>query len=193
MTLLGPVVLASANPHKVEEIRQILADVKFVARPDGVPDVAETESTFEGNARLKAQALCEATGMAALADDSGIEVDALGGAPGVYSARFAGEHATDEENLAKLERDMVGKAERGARYRCVIVLARPDGTETVADGTVEGTLLDERRGGNGFGYDPVFVPSEGGGRTFAEMTATEKHAISHRGRALRVLSQMIGS
>ncbi|MDQ2678400.1 MAG: non-canonical purine NTP pyrophosphatase, partial [Actinomycetota bacterium] len=125
----------------------------------------------------------------ALADDSGLEVDALDGAPGVRSARFAGEDATDADNVSLLLERLAGVPddERTARFRCVIVLQRPDGTELVADGSVEGRIIDAPRGESGFGYDPVFVPTEGNGRTFAEMSADEKHAISHRGRALRSL------
>ncbi|MFN8019282.1 MAG: RdgB/HAM1 family non-canonical purine NTP pyrophosphatase [Acidimicrobiales bacterium] len=192
---LEPLVLASANPKKVRELRELLGDrFELVARPDDVPEVVEDADSFEGNARLKAVALVAATGMAALADDSGLEVDALDGAPGVFSSRYAGEGATDAENVAKLlaelgALDATGAApsHRTARFRAVLVLRRPDGSEVVAAGSVEGTIADAPRGANGFGYDPVFVPGEGDGRTFAESSAEEKHAISHRGRALRAL------
>ena len=185
-----PVVLASANPHKVAEIREVLGTaIDLVPRPADVPDVDETEPTFEGNARLKADALVAATGLPALADDSGLEVDALGGAPGVRSARYAGDDAVDANNVAKLLAALaeVPDAERTARFRCVVVLADPGGTEVVVDGVVEGTIIREPRGHGGFGYDPVFVPLEGDGRTFAEQDPAAKHAISHRGRALRAL------
>lgn len=189
------VVLATANAHKVEELRQLLGDrFDLVARPDDVPEVVEDADSFEGNARLKAHALRDATGSSALADDSGLEVDALGGAPGVRSARFAGPHASDADNVAALRAALDGRSgpdQPRARFRCVLVLARPDETEVVAHGTVEGTIADEPRGANGFGYDPVFVPDEGDGRTFAEMTAAEKHAISHRGRALAALADQL--
>ncbi|MCB0976892.1 MAG: RdgB/HAM1 family non-canonical purine NTP pyrophosphatase [Acidimicrobiales bacterium] len=184
------VVLASANPKKVAELRAVLGDTfDLVARPADVPDVVEDADTFVGNARLKAVALVEATGSAALADDSGLEVDALGRRPGVRSARFAGEDATDEENVTKLltDLDRVEAQDRRARFRCVIVLRRPDGTEIVAEGTCEGTIAAERSGDSGFGYDPVFVPDDGDGRTFAQMEAAEKNAISHRGRAIAEL------
>lgn len=185
------VVLASANPKKAAEIRTIVGDAfVLVPRPDDVPDVAEDADTFEGNARLKARALVAATGLAALADDSGLEVDALGGAPGVHSARYAGDAATDEANVARLldQLDGVVDRDRTARFRCVLVLARPDGTEVVAAGSVEGRITAAPRGHGGFGYDPVFVPDEGDGRSFAEVDAEAKHAISHRGRALRDLA-----
>lgn len=189
-------VLASANPHKVEEIAAILravldGSVGLLPRPDGVPDVVEDAPDLEGNARLKAVALCRATGTAAVADDTGLEVDALGGAPGVRSARFAGEPPDDAANVALLlERlaDRSDAAARRARFRTVALVAFPDGTELSATGVVEGTIAAAPRGGAGFGYDPVFVPDEGDGRTFAEMAATEKHALSHRGRAFRALA-----
>lgn len=191
----APLVLASANPKKVAELREILAShdlgYELVARPDDVAHVVEDAPDFVGNARLKAAALVAATGFAALADDSGLEVVALDGEPGVRSARFAGEDASDADNvellLSRLSDLGVAVGERTARFRCVIVLQHPDGTEVVADGAVEGTIVDEPRGDSGFGYDPVFVPTEGDGRTFAQMSAAEKHEISHRGRALRSL------
>ncbi len=191
--MTAPLVLASANPKKVAELRAILAEhslgFELVPRPDDVPDVVEDAPDFVGNARLKAAALVAATGHAALADDSGLEVDALGGEPGVRSARFAGEHASDADNVALLLERLadVPDGARTARFRCVIVLQPPDGSEVVADGVVEGRIIAAPRGDSGFGYDPVFVPDEGDGRTFAEMFADEKHAISHRGRALRSL------
>ena len=200
MAALDPLVLASANPKKVRELREMLGDrFELVARPDGLPEVVEDADTFEGNARLKATALVAATGLAALADDSGLEVDALGGAPGVHSARYAGEGASDGANVAKLLAALATEGPDGAptartaRFRAVLVLRRPDGTEVVASGSVEGTIAAAPRGEHGFGYDPVFVPVEGDGRTFAEMAADEKHAISHRGRALRdLLGQLEG-
>jgi XTP/dITP diphosphohydrolase len=186
-----PVVLASANAHKADEIRAIVGTrLELVPRPADVADVIEDADTFEGNARLKAVALADATGLAALADDSGLEVDALGGAPGVRSARFAGDHANDGDNVAKLLGDLAGRPEdeaRTARFRCVIVLRRPDGREVVTAGSVEGYIAAEPLGEGGFGYDSIFVPDDGDGRTFAQMAAHEKHAISHRGRALAAL------
>jgi XTP/dITP diphosphohydrolase len=188
-----PVVLASANPKKAAEIAEILGDrIALVPRPPEVPDVVEDADTFEGNARLKAVALVEATGLVALADDSGLQVDALGGEPGVFSARYAGEGASDADNVGKLLAALsavgaVDPADRTARFRAVLVLRRPDGAEVVSDGVVEGTIASAPRGEGGFGYDPVFVPTDGDGRTFGEMDAAAKHAISHRGRSLRAL------
>jgi XTP/dITP diphosphohydrolase len=187
------VVLASANPKKAREIAEILGDrVALVPRPEEVPEVVEDADTFEGNARIKAVALVEATGRAALADDSGLEVDALGGEPGVWSARYAGEGASDAQNVARLLRELDGvgahePSARTARFRAVLVLRRPDGAEVVCEGSVEGAIALAPRGDGGFGYDPVFVPADGDGRTFGEMHAAEKHAISHRGRALAAL------
>ena len=185
------VVLASANPDKAEEIRAILgAVVDLVPRPDHVPEVVEDGETLLDNARLKAVALCEATGLAALADDTGLEVDALGGEPGVRAARYAGEHVTYADNVAKLlgALEAVADGDRTARFRTVALLRFPDGSEIVGDGVVEGHIARQVRGDGGFGYDPIFVPLESGGRSFAQMDADEKHAISHRGRALRALA-----
>ncbi|HEX4530816.1 MAG TPA: RdgB/HAM1 family non-canonical purine NTP pyrophosphatase [Acidimicrobiia bacterium] len=187
-------VLATANPDKAEEIRVVLhdagVDVDLVPRPAGVPEVDETGETLEENARLKAVALCDATGLPAVADDTGLSVDALFGAPGVYSARFAGEDATYADNVAKLLRELrdVPGPERTARFTTVALARWPDGREVAAIGDVEGTIGGEARGDGGFGYDPLFVPVEGDGRTFAEMTAAEKHRVSHRGRAFRTLA-----
>lgn len=186
-------VLASANPHKVAEIRAILdgAGIELVPRPPGLPEVDETGATLEDNARLKARALCSATGLPAIADDTGLEVDALAGAPGVRSARYAGEGATDADNVAKLLDDLDGSTTRHARFITVALALWPDGREVVALGVVEGEIITKPRGTGGFGYDPVFIPTEGDGRTFAEMTSAEKHAISHRGRALRHLADLL--
>jgi XTP/dITP diphosphohydrolase len=187
-------VLATANPDKAEEIRFVLhdagVDVDLVPRPAGVPEVDESGETLEENARLKAVALSDATGLPAVADDTGLSVDALFGAPGVYSARFAGEHATYADNVAKLLRELrdVPGPERTARFTTVALARWPDGREVAAIGDVEGTIGGEARGDGGFGYDPLFVPVEGDGRTFAEMTAAEKHRVSHRGRAFRTLA-----
>lgn len=184
-------VLASANPAKAAEIAEIVGDrLLLVPRPVEVPEVVEDADTFVGNARLKARALSAATGLAALADDSGLEVETLDGAPGVHSARFAGDAATDADNVALLlERlaEFVDPSQRRARFRCVIVLHRPDGTEVVAEGEVAGHIAHSPRGTAGFGYDPVFVPDDAGGQTFAEMGTEAKHRISHRGRALAAL------
>src|SRR5262249_53401198 len=161
--------------------------------PADVPEVDETGSTLEENARLKAVALTEATGHAALADDTGLEVDALDGAPGVYSSRYSGEHATYADNVAKLLGALEGVPadRRTARFRTVALVRFPDGRELVAEGAVTGTIASYARGEDGFGYDPVFVPDEGDGRTFAEMTLAEKSAVSHRGRAVRAAAALL--
>ncbi len=187
-------VMASANPDKVAEIAAILGDaVELAPRPPGLADVVEDGDTLEDNARLKAVAVCEAAGVGAVADDTGLEVDALGGAPGVHTARFAGEDAVYADNVAKLLTDLavVPEEERGARFRTVALVHFPDGTEVVAEGVVEGRIASEARGDWGFGYDPLFIPADGDGRTFAEMSADEKHAVSHRGRAFRALAQLL--
>lgn len=190
-------VLASANPDKAAEIAAILAasglDVELLARPAGAPEVEETGVTLEENARLKAMALCEVTGLPAVADDTGLEVDALGGAPGVSTARYAGEDATYEDNVRKLLRELadVPSERRTARFSTVALVHWPDGREVVAVGTVEGEIVAEAQGGEGFGYDPVFRPAEGDGRTFAQMSPAEKHAVSHRGRAFRTLADAL--
>jgi XTP/dITP diphosphohydrolase len=183
-------VCASANPDKVAEIAHILGDaVELVPRPAEVPDVVEDADTLEGNARLKAAALVEATGSAAVADDTGLEVDAIDGRPGVHTARFAGPDATYADNVARLLTELEGVTveHRGARFRTVALVRYPDGSELVVEGVCEGAIATAARGASGFGYDPVFVPAEGDGRTFAEMTDDDKHALSHRGRAFRAL------
>ena len=196
-------VLASANPDKAREITAVLSaalEVELVPRPPDVPDVVEDADTLLGNARLKARALAEATGTAAVADDTGLEVDALGGAPGVFSARYAGEDATYADNVAKLLRELGALGDDGgartARFKTVALAAFPDGTEVWTEGAVEGTITAVPRGDGGFGYDPVFAPvaAEGGdGRTFAQMASGEKDAISHRGRAFRALAERLAA
>ena len=187
-------VLATANPDKAREIGEILGhDIRLVPRPAEAGDVAETGDTLEENARLKAKALVEFTGLPAIADDTGLEVDALGGAPGVYSSRFAGEGASYEDNVRKLVASMEGRDDRAARFRTVAVVLWPDGREIVEEGSVAGRIATNARGSNGFGYDPVFVPDGGGGRTFAEMDPAEKHRFSHRGAAFRALADRIRS
>lgn len=182
--------LASGNRHKLEEIAAILdgAPVLLRALPPGVELPPETGQTLLANAQIKARAAAAATGTLALADDTGLEVDALGGEPGVYSARYAGEAATFEDNRQKLLSRLTGihGANRRARFRCVLVLADARGTELWAEGRVEGFITEEPRGEGGFGYDAVFVP-EGETRTLAELTPAEKNALSHRGRAVASL------
>jgi XTP/dITP diphosphohydrolase len=188
-------VLATSNPDKVREIAEILGtEVKLHPRPGYVGEVDETGETLLDNARLKARALQEATGLPAVADDTGLEVDDLGGAPGVRSSRYAGPSASYTDNVDKLLLALRGfEAPRRARFRTVALVAWPGGEETVAEGVVEGTIAPEARGSGGFGYDPVFIPAEGGGRTFAEMDLDEKNAISHRGRAFRLLALRLSS
>lgn len=193
MAFPARIAIASRNTHKLREIGRICADwpVQWltVENHDGPwPDVEETGSSYLENARLKARAGAAALGEPALADDSGIEVDALGGRPGPRSARFASEDATDEQNLEALIRALKGVPSGGrtARYRCVGVLAFPDGREVHAEGICEGILVPKPRGAAGFGYDPIFVPG-GGDRTIAELSDEEKDRISHRGRAFRAL------
>ena len=186
------VVLASANPDKAKEILEIVSPlgIDVEPRPTTVPDVEEHADTLEGNARLKAKAIAAATDVPALADDTGLEVDALDGAPGVRTGRYAGEDATYAENVKLLLdalRD-VPETNRSARFRTVAIVCWPDGREVVAEGEVRGRIAPAPRGARGFGYDPVFVPDEGDGRTFAEMSEAEKHELSHRGRAFRALA-----
>jgi XTP/dITP diphosphohydrolase len=192
------IVLATANADKVRELRHALdgLPVEILTREDypGIPEVVEDGATLEDNALKKARVLCAATGLPAVADDTGLEVDALDGAPGVYSSRFAGPDVTYEENVRELLRRMEGipAGKRTARFRCVIALVETNGAEVLVEGICEGMILDEPRGTGGFGYDPVFlVPSRE--RTFAELTVEEKNEISHRGLAMarmrRVLSE----
>ena len=191
-------VLATANPDKAREIADILGDpavVHLLPRPTEVEEVEETGDTLVDNARLKAVALAAATGRPAVADDTGLEVDALGGAPGVYSARYAGPGATYADNVHRLLEELAalpdGGGDRRARFRTVALVAFPDGQEIWSEGVVDGSIASESRGDGGFGYDPVFVPAEGGGRTFSEMAPEEKHALSHRGRAFRALAILL--
>ncbi|NNN08632.1 MAG: RdgB/HAM1 family non-canonical purine NTP pyrophosphatase [Acidimicrobiaceae bacterium] len=184
-------VLATANPHKTEEMRAVLGDlgIELLARPAHVAEVEENEVTLEGNALLKARALVMATGHAAIADDTGLFVDALGGRPGVFSARYAGPDATYDENVTKLLDEMseVDDMDRTATFRTVVCVAYPSGESLCVQGTLPGRIGRERRGSNGFGYDPVFEPDDAEGRTLAQLTPDEKNADSHRSRALHAL------
>ena len=187
-------VMASANPHKAVEIaavlREAMPDAEIAPRPAELGDVAEDGETLAENALIKARFVFAAAGEPSIADDTGLEVDALGGAPGVYSARYAGPAADPAANLAKLMAALHGVPEmqRTARFRTVVAVVLSDGREMLADGVVEGTIAMSPRGSHGFGYDPVFVPDEAATLTFAEMTAEAKNRISHRGRALRALA-----
>ena len=187
------IILATANPDKARELAALLEGFDVVLRPADLPDVEETADTLEGNSRLKARAVMEATGELAVADDTGLEVDALGGRPGVYAARYAGPGATYADNVARLLEELAGVpvGRRRARFRTVAVAMFGDGRTLVAEGAVEGTIADAPHGEGGFGYDAVFVPDGGDGRTFAEMTGAEKAAVSHRGRALRSLAAQL--
>jgi XTP/dITP diphosphohydrolase len=192
-------VVATANPHKVEELAALFAglDATLVAKPPTVTMPEETGNTFLANARLKARAIAAATGGIALADDSGLEVDALGGDPGVFSARYAGVDGAgaDAANNAKLVAELAGihGPNRRARFRCVLALVAPDGREVTAEGRIEGFVLDAPRGAGGFGYDPLFRPEtdNAAGRSFAEYAAAEKNAVSHRGRAAERLCEAL--
>jgi XTP/dITP diphosphohydrolase len=182
-------LVATRNKHKVTEIRQIFAlpGLTLVAADEvpGLPeDVVEDADTFEGNALKKARTLCRASGLWTLADDSGLEVAALNNAPGVYSARYAGEPCSYPANNEKLLRELAGKTDRSARFRCAIALCAPDGREWTVEGRCPGRIIEALRGANGFGYDPLFVP-DGFDKTFAELGAEDKNRISHRGNALR--------
>jgi XTP/dITP diphosphohydrolase len=185
-------VCASANPSKVAEIAEIAGGaIELLPRPDSVPDVIEDAGSLVGNARLKASAIATSSGLASLADDTGLEVEALGGLPGVDTATYAGPGATDEENWAKLLAALDGAADRRARFRTIAMVVWPNGRELFAEGTCVGTIIAPARGSEGFGYDSVFVPAEGDGRTFAEMTRREKQAISHRGKAFAALFRLL--
>jgi len=191
------VILATSNLHKVGEMRELLPGVELEPLPGGYESPVEDGDSFEANALIKARAAHAALGGAAIADDSGIGSYDLGGAPGVYSARYAGAGASDEDNLDKLLRevDAVG-GERRAAYVCVLALVDADGTEHVFEATCAGRLLRERRGSGGFGYDPIFVPDDTGPddeRTMAELSPAEKNAISHRGRAARLLAEHLAA
>jgi XTP/dITP diphosphohydrolase len=184
------IVMASRNQHKVRELGRVLTPNTLEPLPESVDLPPENGETFTANALIKARAAAAATGATALGDDSGIVVRALGGAPGVTSARYAGASATDEQNLSKLLDEMVGERDRRAAYVCVLALVEPDGSERLFEGRCEGRLADAPRGSGGFGYDPAFVPDDldGRERTMAEVSPAEKDAISHRGRAARSLA-----
>ena len=187
-------VSATGNPDKLREIVAILGgEIDLQPRPEGLAEPEENAVTLEGNARIKAVCVVEATGLPAIADDTGLEVDALDGEPGVRSARFAGENAAYEDNVALLLERMQGVAPnaRTARFKTIALARWPDGKEVIAKGVVEGSIAEAPRGKNGFGYDPVFIPADSNGRTLAEMTDTEKNAISARGRAFRQLPKKL--
>ncbi len=182
-------VCATANPGKVAEIAGLLPEGwTLLPRPAAAGDVVEDAGTLVGNARLKARAILAASGTAAVADDTGLEVAALDGAPGVDTAIYAGEGCGDAENRRKLLGALSGATDRSARFVTVVLVAWPDGSETIVEGVCNGRIAEAERGDRGFGFDPLFVPDDGDGRTFAQMTAEEKNAVSHRGRAFRALA-----
>jgi XTP/dITP diphosphohydrolase len=188
-------VLATRNDHKLRELSEILEGFDLQPLPPEVELPPETGDTFAANALIKARAARVATGRAAIGDDSGIAARALDGAPGVRSARFAGEHATDEENLNLLIERLANEQDRSVSYICVIAHIDDDGAEHLYEGVCTGTFIDTPRGDGGFGYDPAFVPDDTGPddqRTMAELEPAEKHAISHRGRAARELARGLG-
>jgi len=186
-------VLATRNEHKLREFRVLLDPHELVPLPDDVALPPETGETFEENARVKAEAAASSTGVAAVADDSGIEAAALGGQPGVRSARYAGDGASDEENLAKLLEEVPDDGDRAVAYVCALAYAEPGAETRVFTERCEGELAHAPRGDGGFGYDPAFVPADrGDGRTMAELNVSEKDAISHRGRAARAFLDWFG-
>ena len=186
------IVCASANPHKVEELARLLPSwVDLAPRPSDIGDIDEDAPTLEGNAIIKAVEIANHASEWAIADDTGLEVDALNGAPGVRSARFAGEHATDAENRALLLEKLSSTSNRSARFRTVVALVSSKGDIHFVSGECAGTIAESERGDGGFGYDSLFIPNDGDGRTFAEMTGTEKDAVSHRGRALAQLPELL--
>jgi len=190
--LIPRLVIASKNPDKIREIEDVLEPMGLaeeIVRGLDWPDVEETGETLEENALIKAQAVVEATGLPSIADDTGLEVEALAGEPGVHTARFAGPDATYDDNVNRMLKIMDGVDNRAARFRTVVALVFPDGVENLAEGSVEGVITEIRRGSGGFGYDPVFEVNE---RTLAEMTAGEKNELSHRARALRALGESLG-
>jgi XTP/dITP diphosphohydrolase len=192
---MSALLLATRNDHKLRELREALPGIEIDPLPAEVELPPETGETFAENALGKARAAHAATGRMSVADDSGIAAYGLGGRPGVRSARYAGEEASDEENLSKLLREVGEGDDRRVAYVCAIALVDEDGIETVFEGRCEGTLTSEPRGTGGFGYDPAFVPDDTGQddeRTMAELTPPEKHAISHRGRAARKLAAHLG-
>ena len=190
-------ILATRNRHKLKEMAELLPSVDLRPLPPEVQLPPEDGDSFEANALIKARAAREGTGEVVIADDSGIAAEDLDGRPGIYSARYAGEGASDEVNLAKLLREVdAAGGDRRAAYVCAIALIDESGAEHVFEARCEGRLLDERRGAGGFGYDPAFVPDDTGPadeRTYAELSAAEKNAISHRGRAVRMLADHLGS
>ena len=189
--MISQAVVASKNPDKIKEIELLAAGViGEIVRDLDWPDVAEDAPNLTGNARLKARAVAAATGLPVVADDTGLEVDALDGGPGVHTARFSGPHATYESNMAALLSALEGVNDRSARFRTVVVAILEDGREVVVEGVLEGAITHSPRGSNGFGYDPIFAVGE---RTLAEMSDAEKNRVSHRARAIRALADALST
>ena len=187
-------VCASANPDKVVEIAAILDGVvQLLPRPADVPEVVEDADSLIGNARLKAAAICAATGLPAVSDDTGLFVDALDGAPGVYAARFAGDDATYADNRVKLLAELGDRTDRAASFVSAVMVVWPDGREVAVEGVCKGEIATTELGDRGFGYDSVFIPDDGDGRSFAQMSDAEKNQISHRARALHALLEALRS
>jgi XTP/dITP diphosphohydrolase len=187
-------VCASANPDKVVEMEAILHGVvELLPRPPEAPDVVEDADTLIGNATLKASAICAASGLPAVSDDTGLFVDALDGAPGIYAARYAGEDATYADNRAKLLEQLAGSPDRSASFVSAVVVVWPSGRHLAVEGLCRGTIADRELGERGFGYDPLFIPDDGDGRSFSEMSDAEKNRISHRARALHALVEALGA
>ena len=190
--MIPRLVVASKNPDKLEEIESVLAHSGLageIVKGLDWPDIPETGETLEENALLKARAVVEATGLPVVADDTGLEVTALSGAPGVHTSRFAGPQATYQENVARMLELLNGIEQRSARFRTVVALVFPDGVEVLAEGSLDGLITEEPRGEAGFGYDPIF---EVEGQTLAEMSMEDKNELSHRARALRALVDAVG-
>jgi XTP/dITP diphosphohydrolase len=188
------IILATHNKHKRDELAKLLGDhVEVQLLPEDFPAIEETGTTLEENARLKAQAVYHHFHKPVLADDTGLEVEALNGAPGVYTARFAGENATYEDNCRKLLHDLEFESNRNAVFKTVLCYLDSAGNEQLFFGAVLGAISQEEKGSNGFGYDPVFIPLEGGGKTFAEMSAEEKNGLSHRARAITLFTSWLSA
>lgn len=187
------ILLATKNKHKAEELKALLAAHDIRSLPDSYPEVDETGSTLAENAKLKARAAFTAFNLPAAADDTGLEVSALNGAPGVFTARYAGDNVSYEDNYCKLIAELEGKDDRSASFKTVICYIDGEGNEHFFEGEVKGRITTEPRGAQGFGYDPVFIPDEGDGRTFAEMSSEEKNRISHRARAVMRLVKFLNN
>ena len=189
---LQKLIVATGNKHKLREIRELFSESEVISASEAgfEEDTPETGETFEENALIKARAAAKALNLPALADDSGLCVDALNGAPGIYSARYAGEHGNEKANREKLMKELLNKDNRRARFRCAVALCFPNGLEIIAAGETCGEILREERGGNGFGYDSLFF-SDDLQKSFAEASAEEKNAVSHRARALGALKEKI--